>query len=225
MKRIAFLLIIVMAVNHKSYSQQYNWNAFAGQKGHIFSLNYGLVYGMTACLGYGHSMSIAKLPLILAVDYSFPSGNKIFDDFKIRTGFQLSSPNTSNFRAIANVYAVYRRLESDFTRQFNIGSDLGLLAGYFKPGFFVAGEFGFDKAITSNIKQKGMYLDIYPEAKNGWYIPMGGNYYYGLQVGYSPGKMDFILRIGQTRPENNMDQNFLPYYLNLGVNFRISKIK
>ena len=223
MKNLAFLLIILISIFQKTYSQQYNWNALNDQKGHVVSLNYGLDYGMTTCFGYGYSTSIKKLPIILAVDYSFPSGKIIFDDFKVRTGFQISSPNSSNFRAIAKIYAVFRRLESDFTSQFNFGSDLGLVAGYFKPRFFVSGEFGFDKAIVSHIKQKELYLEIYPEAKSGWYIPMGGNYYYGLQVGYSPGKLDFILRIGQTRPESSLDNNFLPFYLTLGVNFRISK--
>jgi len=223
MRKIKISLIIIMFIFQKSYSQQYNWNALTNQKAHVVSLTYGLDYGMTTCLGYGYSTSIAELPLILAVDYSFPSGKIIFDDFKVRTGFHLSSPNTNNFRAIAKIYGVFRRLESDYTNQFNFGSDAGIVTGFFKPRFFIAGEFGFDKAIVSHIKHKELYLEIYPDAKSGWYIPMGGNYYYGLQAGYSARKIDLIMRIGQTKTETSFDNNFMPFYLNLCINFRIDK--
>ncbi|HUI29412.1 MAG TPA: hypothetical protein VLX91_04275 [Candidatus Acidoferrales bacterium] len=223
MKIILFSLIITTAIFQKSYSQQYNWHELSGKTNHVVSLSYGLDYGMTTCLGYGYSSSVAGLPLVLAVDYSFPSGNKLFDDFKVHTGFHICSPTFDNFRAIGKLCADFRRLESDYTRQFNFGSDASLVAGYFPSSFFVAAEFGFDKAIVSYIKHKEMYLEIYPEAKSGWYIPMGGNYYYGLQTGYSFGRLSFILRVGQTKAETNFDENFLPYYLTLGVNFRIGE--
>jgi hypothetical protein len=107
-------------------------------------------------------------------------------------------------------------------RVVSFGSDFAVVAGYYRPSWYAAGELGFDKSVTSYLKHSDiMRTYVFPGIKDGWYIPSGGNYYYGIQAGKTLGEsLDLSLRLGATSAEDNDEDAVLPYYLQLGLGVR-----
>jgi hypothetical protein len=91
--------------------------------------------------------------------------------------------------------------------------------GVYRPGWFVAGEFGFDKAIITHITHSEWYRKyFYPEAKDGWYLDAGGTYHYGVSSGVSLGRMELLGRFGWQRTEE-FEALQPPVYASVGVGF------
>ena len=96
---------------------------------------------------------------------------------------------------------------------------MGIVAGYYKPKWFVAGEAGFDKAIVTQFKHKDLYKQNFPSVKDGWYEPAtGGNFYYGLQTGLSFRRNDIYLKAGKILAEDFSTKPMVPFYLQFGYN-------
>jgi hypothetical protein len=81
-----------------------------------------------------------------------------------------------------------------------------------------AAEFGFDKAITTQVKHSALTKERFPEAKDGWYVPTGGNFFYGIQGGYSFESYDINLKIGKTVTQDLKTTAMIPFYFQLGLN-------
>ncbi|MBJ7429105.1 MAG: serine hydrolase, partial [Bacteroidia bacterium] len=140
----------------------------------------------------------SQMPILLNVSYSFPSGGKLFDDFKTKIGGQARLYRIGNFKFSASIYGIYRRYENTLVRLQNFGSEMTGVIGYYKPKWFVAGEVGFDKAIVTHFKHSENFRNNFPEAQDGWYEPStGGNFNYGVQTGYSFKNSDLTLTIGK----------------------------
>ena len=203
-------------------AQTVNWarQAETGPK-HLLHLNTGLNYGLTFGAGYGYQVSTGMLPILLQADYSFPSGEKVLDDFKTRIGGQIRLYEINNFHFSAEVLGVFRRYENDFARLLNFGADMSGIVGYYRPKWFVAGEFGFDKAIITNFKHTQAYREIYPQVKDGWYEPAtGGNFHYGLQTGITIRKTGITLKAGRLITQDFSTAPLFPFYAQLGFNRR-----
>ncbi len=194
-------------------SQNINWENPATEKHQVY-IGAGADYGVVYQLGYACKISKSKrFPALLHVEYSFPSGNKLFDDYKVKLGGQVRLLKLGHFQFTAKVDGVFRRFENDFARLINFGSDVSGVIGYYRPKWFMAAETGFDKAIVTNFKHSAMYRKQYPGAQGGWYEPAtGGNFYYGLQGGVSFGRHDFSLRIGRVLVQDFKSKPLLPYY-------------
>jgi hypothetical protein len=96
--------------------------------------------------------------------------------------------------------------------------------GYYKSKWFVAGEAEFDKAIITHFKHSKSYKEIYPLVKDGWYEPAtGGNFYYGLQTGYSFKKNDIYLKAGKILNQDFQTRPLIPFSVQLGFNLKINK--
>ena len=101
----------------------------------------------------------------------------------------------------------------------NFGSDLSATAGYYKPKWLVAGEFGFDKALVTHFKHTNAFRENFPEVKDGWYQPAtGGNFYYGVQAGYSFGANDITLNAGKVIQQDFKTEPTIPFYVQIGYN-------
>jgi hypothetical protein len=93
--------------------------------------------------------------------------------------------------------------------------------GYYRPKWFAAGEAGFDKAIVTDLKHTSAYKEQYPGVVDGWYEPStGGNFYFGLQAGYSLKKHDIYIKAGKTLTEDFKSKPTIPFYAQLGYNFK-----
>lgn len=212
---VAFFILNMSLVN----AQIYNWSSQNGENRHIATLNLGLENGVIYGLGYGYQFKTRSIPVIAAVEYSFPSGNDIFDDFKIKIGGQVRWVEFHNIQFSTRIYGVFRRYQNNFVRMANFGSDVAGMLGYYRPKWFVSGEVGFDKAIVTNFKHSDSYTEMYPTVANGWFGPStGGNFYYGLQTGVSLGKNDINIRLGKVLTQDFKTTPNVPFYFQLGFN-------
>ena len=223
MKNIKTFILSILMISCFQYSnsQTINWNALDDTK-HFVSIGIGWDYSLSYSLGYGYQFN-TRVPLVLHGNVSIPSGEKLFDDLKVKIGGQIVVLNQSNFKGSISLNGIYRRYENPLVRLQNFGSEIKGTFGYYKPKWFVAAEIGFDKAIVTHFKHSKSFKDnIYPEVKDGWYEPTtGGNFQYGLQTGYSFKNSDLTLNIGKIITEDFKTPPQIPYYLMLGFNYKI----
>jgi hypothetical protein len=213
---IPIMLLVINSVN----AQQINWAALKESK-HVITLNVGLEQGLIYGLGYGYKINSKLIPIITHIEYSFPSGDKLYDDFKTKVGVQIRWFEVDNLQLSTKVDGIFRRHENDLVRLVNFGSDVSGIIGYYRSKYFVGGEVGFDKAIVTNFKHSKAYKDQYPGAEDGWYDPStGGNFYYGIHSGFSLGKQDIVFRAGKILTQDFKTQPTLPFYGQLGVNIK-----
>lgn len=217
-----YLLIPVLAISIASLNAQtINWVSLKEEYRHIVNANFGAEYGMIYGLGYGYHFHTKLFEIVPVVEYSFPSGNNIFDDFKTKVGVQVRWVEFGNFKFSTRIQGIFRRGENDFVRLLNFGSDMSGMIGYYHQKWFLAGETGFDKAIVTNFKHSQKYRDQFQEVVDGWYEPStGGNFYFGAVVGFSFKAHDIYLRGGRILAQDFKTKPLLPFYLQLGYNFR-----
>ena len=202
-------------------AQTINWASLKEENRHIVNANLGLDYGVTFGLGYGYHFRTWVFPTIASMEYSTPSGDKLFDDFKTKLGIQIRLAEFKNLQLTAKIHGVFRRYKSDMVSLVNFGSDLSAIAGYYRKSWFIAAEGGFDKAIATHFKHSQRAKDRYPGVVGGWYQPAtGGNFYYGLQAGFSFWKCDIYLKAGKVISQDLKATPMLPYYTQVGFNWR-----
>ena len=213
-------MILVMVMAGVSYSQTINWRSLGEDQRNVVQLGFGYDYAATAQFAYGRTFSWVR-PVVVALDYSFPMGSDLLDDFKVKLGGQIEIVEIGGFSATIKISSVFRQYQSALVRIESFGSDLAALAGYYKSTWYAAGEFGFDKSITSYLKHSDIMKADFPGIRDGWYIPTGGHYYYGIQAGKTIGEsFDISLRWGATNAQDNDENDVLPYYLHLGLGMR-----
>lgn len=225
MKTVFKIIIYLYILNGTALTGQIpNWNNLSTKNGHIVNVNVGLDYGLVYGIGYGYFFN-RKLPVLLNMEYSFPSGNNLTDDFKTKIGGKVRLCKINHFQFSVNVNGVFRKYENNMVKLINFGSDISGVAGYYKSKWFVAGEFGFDKAIVTYFKHSRIYKDNFPKVLDGWYEPAtGGNVYYGLITGISFNKHDICFKIGKVISQDFKTKPLIPYYAQLGYNFKFSKV-
>ncbi len=221
MKNIIVILILVASVKSAS-GQNINWQSINDNQKSIAYLNYGYDFGMTAQIGYGYKLDAFR-PIFLTADYSFPMGEDLYDDFKVRLGGQISVLEKNNFILSAKVYGIFRRHQTSLVRMVNFGAELSALAGYYKPTWHIAAEFGFDKSIITNLKHSDIMRDNFATITDGWFIPSGGHFFYGIQGSKTLGKsLEISLRAGATNAQSNDENALLPYFTQLGFVWKFS---
>lgn len=214
-------LFFVLFCARKGHAQTVNWNNSKPAKHLVFvetGWEHGLVYG----IAYGYQPHF-KTPLLLNAHISIPSGHKLFDDIKVKMGGQVVLLNGPNLKGSVALNGVFRTYENPLVRLSNFGSEMKGSLGYFKPQWFVAAEFGFDKAIVTHFKHSDSFREnIFRDVQDGWYEPAtGGNFLYGIQTGLSRQKFDLSLRIGKVVAQDFKTTPLIPYYLALGFGVKI----
>lgn len=203
------------------HSQTINWKSLQNEQKHILNANAGWEYGFVYGIGYAYRLE-TKIPMVLEGSVSFASGEVILDDFKTKIGGQINLYQIENFNFNAAVHGIYRRYGNPLVTLQNFGADATAIIGYYKPKWFAAGEFGFDKAIVTHFKHADIYTDVYPDIKNGWFEPATGGYFnFGIQGGYSFNRSDITLRAGKVMTEDFKTSPLVPFYLQLGYNYKL----
>lgn len=220
-KELILLLALMIFINSLK-AQTINWASLKEENTHIINANAGMEYGVIYGLGYSYHLKSKLFPMLVNLDYSFPSGTTIFDDFKTKMGLQLSWIKIHDFQFSTKIQGIFRRYENDYVRMLNFGSDLSGTIGYYRSKWFLAGEVGFDKAIITNFKHSNIYMDQYPWAIDGWYEPAsGGNFYYGFQTGFSFKNQEIYLKAGKLLRQDFKTTPVIPFYFQLGYNLKI----
>lgn len=217
MKTPILLIIILAFLCPWSFAQTINWRSLQADDKHIVSLNIGWDYAATVGIGYGQKVR-SKIPMIFGAEFSIPAGETLLDDLKVKSGIQAEVFKINGFSATVKVNGIFRRYESEFARLLNFGSEFSAVLGYYKPRWYVAADFGFDKAIVTHIKHSDVMQDYYPAIKSGWFLPTGGNFFYGIGGGYSFRNYDLYIKGGKTVTQDFKTTSMIPFYLQLGVN-------
>jgi hypothetical protein len=216
---IVAMTTLVLSVN-AGYSQNINWKSIHGDQQNIVQLSSGYDFGITTQLGFARSVNLFR-PAIVGLDFSLPMGSDLLDDFKVKLGGQMEVFEMDGFSASVKIFSVFRRYENELVRAVSFGSDFGAVAGYYGSTWHAAGEFGFDKSIATHLKHSDIMKTYFPAIKDGWYVPTGGHFYYGIQGGKTIGdSYDISLRVGATRAQDNDDNAVLPFYAQLGLGLR-----
>ena len=215
--RIIIISGLVLSINPAG-AQTINWAGLNEANKNIINANIGFEYSLAYGLGYGRVFNTRLFPIVANAEYSFPSGKNIFDDFKTKIGGQVRLLEYRDFQFSVKIQTVIRRYENDFARLVNFGCNLTGTLGYYRPKWFAAAEFGFDKAVVTHFKQTPGYRDQYPGAVSGWYVPTGGNYSYGLLAGYTFNSNEINIKIGKTVSQDFKTTPMIPYYAQLGFN-------
>jgi hypothetical protein len=198
-----------------------NWKAL-GESKHIVNVGFGWDHSLSYSIGYAYQFKFKK-PLILNANFSIPSGDNLVDDFKTKIGGQLVVLNNENLKGSVSLHGIFRRYENPLVRLVNFGSEMKGVFGYYKTNYFVAGEFGFDKAIVTHFKHSELFKDnVYAEVTDGWHQPStGGNFNYGIQTGYSFSRYDLTLNIGKVVTQDFKTAPLIPFYFMLGFNYKL----
>ena len=160
------LYIFILVSFSTAFGQTINWNSLRLEHRHIVNVNAGWDYGTTLGLGYGRKVKTA-LPLIVGAELSLPAGHDLVDDFKVKFGGQARIFRYKNLLASLKVYGLFRRYESDFGRFVNFGSEFSSAIGYYRPRWYAAAEFGFDKSIVTHIRHSSLMEEYYPDIQHG----------------------------------------------------------
>jgi len=221
MKRIHIVAAILLFYcgSTSVSAQTINWRSLKKEEKLVTTINAGWDYGFTAGVGIGYKFNTG-LPLVVNGEFSFPAGKEVFDDFKTKLALQSEVLHWNNFSLSAKVAGIFRQYTSPLVRLSNYGGELSVAAGYYKPRWYIAGEAGFDKAITTRFKHTKEMRDNYPGVQDGWYIPTGGNFLYGLQGGWSTGKNDIGIKIGKVLTQDFKTTPMIPYSFQLSYNRR-----
>ncbi len=220
MKNALKVLLLATALTEAGYSQNINWRSLGEDRRNIVQLNVGYDFGATAQLGYSRAFTLIR-PVVVGLDYSLPMGNVLLDDFKVRLGGQMEIVQVGGFSTTLKVFSNLRRYQTSLVRIVSFGSDFGVLAGYYRSTWYAAGEFGFDKSVATNLENSDIMKAYFPAIRDGWYVPTGGNYYYGIQAGKTLGEsLDLSLRLGATDAQFDDENAVLPYYVQVGMGMR-----
>jgi hypothetical protein len=177
----------------------------------------GAEWAFVAGLGYERSTSVARHPVLLVGELSAPWAAANASDYQARIGALAPIVGWRGFKLAGSLEPTLRGTHNDLARMTALGADAGLTGGYYVERWFLAGEFGFDYALTTHIAQSQLYRDtVYANARDGWYINPGGNFRLGGQAGLSVSRFDVILRGGILR---DMKGNLpiFPYYATVAV--------
>lgn len=219
--RLLITTLLCLSSLHATHAQTINWNTL-GESKQIVNVGVGWDHSLSYSVGYAYQLKFKK-PLILNANFSIPSGDNLVDDFKTKIGGQMLVLNNENFKGSVSLHGNFRRYENPLVRLVNFGSEMKGVFGYYKTKYFVAGEFGFDKAIVTHFKHSDLFKDnIYAEVTNGWHQPStGGNFNYGIQTGYSFNKYDVTLNIGKVVTQDFKTAPLIPFYFMLGFNYKL----
>ena len=222
MKKIFLSAYIFILLSSAASAQTVNWQALPA-KAHILTLNMGWDYSFSWGLGYGYKLD-TKFPVILKTEFSVPSGKDALDDFNVKLGANVRWIQRGSFAFSTEVDGVFRRYQNDYARLLNFGCYTAGVAGYYRPKWMAAGEFGFDKAIVTHFKHSDAMREMYPGIVTGWYEPAtGGNFHYGIQAGYTLGRSDIMMKLGKVVEQDFETDPLVPYYFQISYNLKLQR--
>jgi hypothetical protein len=176
----------------------------------------GAEWAFVAGVGYARTVSIGQRRLLLLGELTAPWATLDTSDYQVRVGALVPIVAWHRWQLAGLLEPTVRGTKNDLGRMTSLGANAGVTGGYYAQRWFVAGEFGFDYALTTHIANSQLYRDdVYENARDGWYVNPGGNYRLGGQAGASFGRYEIALRAGILRDMKG-EQPMFPEYATLG---------
>jgi hypothetical protein len=173
-----------------------------------------------ASAGYVRTVSVFGHDVQLGAEGGIVAAGWDARDFRGRAQVRTSLLHVGILRVIGSAAFIARGTENSLHRAFNFGSDFTGTAGLYRRGWFLAGEFGFDKAIITHITHSDWYRrNVYAGAQDGWYLTGGGTFHYGVTGGLTIGQAEVAVRAGLLRTED-FNELVTPGYATASLGFR-----
>lgn len=210
--------LVLPALAATEAAAQWNVARFATERNRVYS-TFGLDPAFVSTVGYGRVVPVFGRGVELSADAGVATAHLDLHDFRARVGAQGSLVRWRSVHLAGSATFITRGTENTVYRALGFGADLTGALGVYRPRWFTAGELGFDKAIITHVTNSDWYrTNVYPDAKDGWYLDAGGTYHYGLATGYAIGRAELVARAGWRRTER-WDAVTPPMYATLGVGF------
>jgi len=215
MLRVAVALMSLVLAARDAAAQ---WNAARlGTGANRVYTTVGFDPAVVTSLGYVRVVRIFGHPIAMSGEAGIAAAELDTRDFRAQVGAFSSIVHWRSLHLTGRAAFITRGTENSIYQGLNFGSDFTGTAGMYRPGWFLAGEFGFDKAIITHITHSDWYRRyFYPDARDGWYLTGGGTFHYGGVAGVSIGHVELMGRAGWRRTENFNDV-VPPMYVSLGA--------
>ena len=208
--------LVLSALVAGNAAAQWNVARFNTRPNRVYTA-FGLDPALVTTVGYSRVVRIDGQQFQVAAEGGIAGAQLEPRDFRARLQVVTSVMHWRSLHVTGSATFIARGTENAIYRGFNFGSDFTGTVGVYRSGWFMAGEFGFDKAIITHVTHSDWYrTHVYPDAKDGWYLTGGGTFHYGGTAGVALGPLELAGRFGFLRTE---DFNKLtpPMYASLGV--------
>ena len=214
------MALLALAAPLAAAAQEINLAGLDDERVNRVHLRTGAEDAFVAGLGYARAVPILGRRVLLYGDLTVPWAGLDFSDYRVRAGVLVPIIGAGRWKLAGTFTPTLRGIEEPIGTMTNLGVDFGAVGGFYARHWFVAGELGFDWAITTHITHSDAYrAQGYADARDGWYAPAGGTFRYGGQAGASFGRFDIVLRAGQPRDLKGKAPP-MPLYATLTVDMR-----
>jgi hypothetical protein len=210
--------LVVPALVARDVAAQWNVERLGSTRNQVYT-TFGLDPAFVASVGYQRVVPMLGRSWQFGAEAGVVTEQLDIRDYRARVEIRSSIVWWRSVHLVGSAAFITRGTENSIYRAIAFGSDFTGTLGVYRPHWFLAGEFGFDKAIITHLTQSDWYRQFYPEAKDGWYLNAGGTFHYGPAAGVVIGPAELALRAGWRRTENFKDVT-PPIYGVLGVGFR-----
>ena len=195
---------------------QWNVARFGTERNRVYT-TFGVDPAFVSSVGYARVIPVMSHNFQVNGEVGLAAGRADARDFRSRIGVQTSLLSWKALNLSGSATFISRGTDNAIYRGFNFGADLSATFGVYRPGWFLAGELGKDKAIITHVTHTSYYRDhFYPDAKNGWYLDAGGTLHHGLVAGVTLGKVELVGRGGWLRSER-YNSLMPPMYASVGL--------
>ena len=211
----ALALVAALFAAAPARAQEVNLATLDGAPANRVYLRTGAEWAFVAGVGYARTVPLWGRHLLVLGELTAPWATLDTSDYQARVGAVVPVVEWRGWELAGSFEPTVRGTKNDVSRMTSLGANAGVTGGYYARHGFVAGELGFDYALTTGITHTQLYRDlVYAEARDGWYINPGGNYRLGAQGGVSFGRYDLVLRAGILRDMKGAPPLF-PFYATL----------
>lgn len=220
--KIILLSVFLYFIIHEAKSQGYNWNKLDSTK-YILTMKTGIEYGIFYGVSFHNPIKFKTISMIPYADLTLPMGSKILDDFKLKAGVNFKLFQRKNLIISMDVNVIDRQNKNPFVRMHNIGSESGFTVGYYKPKWYIGIGLTSDNILISHLKHTEAYKGNYSLVKDAWYSNTSTNLIPKIGLGYHLKQSEIHLNVGQIYTQGFREKVLLPYFIQLGFNYKINK--
>lgn len=198
--RVAVALV-VLGISARNVAAQWNVAGFGSTRNQFYT-SFGVDPALVASVGYSRVVPLLGRNWQLGVEGGVVAPDYNPQDFRARAQLRTSIVSWRSVHLVGSMSFITRGTENSIYQALNFGADFTGALGVYRPHWFAAGEFGFDKAVITHVTHTDWYRNFYPEAKDGWYLTGGGTFHFGATAGLSVGRLELAGRAGLLRTED-----------------------
>ncbi len=209
----------VSALAARDAAAQWNAGRSGADRNQVYT-TFALDPALVASAGYVRIVPLLGREWQLGLEAGVAGPDYDSRDFRARAQVRTTVLHWRSLRLVGSATFIARGTENAIYRGFNFGADFTGTAGVYRQGWFLAGEFGFDKAVITHVTHSDWYRQtVYADAKDGWYLTGGGTFHYGVTGGVALGRTELMVRAGRLTTEdfNELQPNV---YASVGLGVR-----